>query len=182
MTSLKRYLAAKLAACDPVIARVETYAHQNGEAELGAVYRTRYLFADEYVALEHRRIAFVGGGSAFGEVPNHAGEIGFLFLRHLNNRIYQSSWHGHIPVQRHDGELWCLLYSFSLWNDDAIPATIEGNWKPGTVRVDHEGQPFDTWVRFDAMNRYLRELISELDQCACAPVILADVNGWLQAL
>ena len=180
-SSLERFLTDKLAACDPVLAKVEEFFRQQGVAELGTVYRTRYLFADRFVAQRHRRIEFIGGGATFGEIPNYAGEVGFLFLRHLNDRIYQGSWHGHVPVQRHDDELWCVLYSLTLREDEDIPAAIAGQWKPGN-RVDRKGQPFDTWVRFEAMERYLRELVAKLDPCGCKPFSLADTSTWLQAL
>lgn len=179
---IKEYLSNKLATSDLVLAEVEDFDQQKGKARLIEVYRTKYLFADKFVALKHMEFSFVGGSGAWGETPNYPGELGFLFLSHLNGRIYQNNWHGHIPVQRHDGELWCVLYFVKLWETEELPDLIQGSWKPGTSRLDAEGKPFDSWVKFGALQRYLQELIGELDGSPCQPIKLADASAWLDRL
>ena len=180
--SLNEFFKAKLTSCDLVLAHIPKFEQQHGIVEFGKIYRTKFLFANRYVALEHKKIDFVGGGSAWSETPNFAGEVGFLFLCHLNDRVYQDSWHGHIPIERHEDGLWCLLYQVKLWEFQDVPISTKNNLKPNTRRRDNEGLPFDTWIRFEALESYLMELIAELDQKPCEPFELVDYRPWLGAL
>jgi hypothetical protein len=46
----------------------------------------------------------------------------------------------------------------------------------------YEEQLFDTWVRFEALETYLMDLIAELDQKRCVPLAMTDIRPWLQSV
>ncbi len=66
-----------------------------------------------------------------------------------------------------------------LWDRSDLPPKLVGHVKPNMDRLDNAGQPFETWVRFDALESYLMDLITELDQRPCEPLDLAAVMPWL---
>lgn len=172
----------KIGQYDLILSHVHQYEQQHGIAELGRIYRTKFLFKHHYFAQEHKQIEFVGASHwGWGEAPNYAGEVGFLLLRLVNGCPYQASWHGHIPIERHEDGLWCLLYQVKLWEFQEVPDVIRDNCKPNTRRLDQDGKPFDTWVRFEVLESYLKDLIAELDQKPCEPFDMADVQPWLEA-
>lgn len=179
---LTTYLSARLALCDPVLARVTHYAGQEGIAQIGTVYRMKHLFADRYVALKHPEVKFIGGATVFGGLGNYPGEVGFLFLNHSNGRIYQDHWNGHFPVQRHEDGLWCVLPQFVVTDDETLPASLGGQWKLATAPRDTNGTPINTLIRFEALEAYLCELVGELDGTPCHPVEVGSVEPWLSAL
>jgi hypothetical protein len=176
--SLKENLLARLKSYDMVLARIPQFAQQQGIVDLGKVYRTRFLFTDRYFSIGVKQINFVGGGGAFGDISNCRGEIGFLFLNNRNDRVYQCHWQGHIPIERHDGELWCVLYNVRLWLKMEAPQVIMDNYKPSPHRLDKDGNALDSLVRFEVLEAYLMELIAELDQKPCEPFEVVDMQNW----
>lgn len=180
--AIEHALGGKLALCDLVLARTTRFVQQMATADLGRVYRFKHLFRDHQAAAQHRQIEFVGGGGSWGETPNYVGEVGFLFLDGSAKLIYQSSWHGHIPIERHDDGLWCLLYHIRLWELQGVSSILRENSKPHMQRLNSQGQPVHTWVRFEALETYLMNLIAELDQQPCVPFDVADIQPWLESV
>lgn len=181
IASIEQGFFGKLTGCDLVLARTTRFVQQAATANLGRVYRFKHLFKDPDTAVQHKQIEFVGGGGSWGEIPNYVGEVGFLFLDGSAKSIYQCSWHGHIPIERHDDGLWCLLYQIKLWEYQDVPSILRDNFKPSIQRL-YEGQSFDTWVRFEALETYLMDLIAELDQKPCVPLVMADIRPWLESV
>jgi len=177
--SLKDNLLARLRSSDLVLAQVTNVGrNEYSTLELGRMYRVKYLFRQRYFMEGVKRLDFVRGGSTFGDVPNFEGEIGFLFLSNLNERVYQCHWQGHIPIERYDGELWCVLYNVRLWLDMDVPQVILDNYKPSHHRLDKDGNSLDSLVRFEVLEAYLMELIAELDQKPCEPFEVVDMQDW----
>lgn len=181
-TKMTKFLAGKFEMCDLVLARIPKYDQQHGIVELGKIYRTKFLFPHRYFALGHKQIEFIGGGRVFGDISNYEGEVGLLFLCLLNNKIYQEHFQGHFPIERHEDGLWCLIYGVKLWELRDIPSSLADNCKPNRRRLNKQGQSFDTWVRFDALEAYLIGLIAEIDQKPCEPFELNDFRPWLNEL
>jgi hypothetical protein len=183
--TIEEVLRDRFIRCDLVIAKVTHEHHEKGikTAQVGRVYRTGNLFEDRNEALRTKEIDIMGGGGSWGETPTYVGEIGFLFLvAHLpNKRIYQSSWHGHIPIERHDDGLWCLLYQWKLWEQETVPEILRINSKPSYQRLA-DGKPFDTWVRFEAMESFLMGLIADIDQQPSEPIDVTDITPWLDSV
>jgi len=177
-SSLKQNLLERLELYDMVLARVSKYAQQSGVIELGKIYRTRYLFKNRYFAQGIKLLDFIGGGSVYGDVSNHSGEIGLLFLSNHHDSVTQRTWQGHIPIERYDGELWCVLYNVRLWLDTDVPQVILDNYKPSVHRLDKDGNSLDSLVRFEVLEAYLMELITELDQKPCDPFDVVDMQDW----
>lgn len=178
---IKQGFLGKLTGHDLVLAKTTKIVQQIATADLGRVYRLKYLFQDSYSAEQNKKIEFVGGAGSWGETPNYEGEVGFFFLGGSAKQIYQGSWHGHIPIERHHDGLWCLLYQIKLWEYQDIPSILRNNFKPSTQRL-YEGQSFDTWVRFEALETYLMDLITEFDQKPCVPLVMTDIRPWLESV
>jgi hypothetical protein len=179
--TVKEFFTRKLQSYDMVLAWIPKYAQQHGIAELGKIYRTKFLFRSQYFALDHKQLDFVGGGGTFGDAGNYEGEVGFLFLANRDGKAYQCHYQGHLPIERHEDGLWCMVYGAKLWEFREVPDIIRDNSKPNTRRLNSNGEPFDTWVRFEVLESYLKDLIGELDQKPCEPFDMADVQPWLES-
>jgi hypothetical protein len=184
--TIEQVLRGRFRNCDLVLAKAvkKIPRQQRMIAELGRVYRLGHLFESRQEALISPQFEFVSGGGSWGEVPNYEGEVGFLFLVTLPpGNIYQDSWHGHIPIERHDDGLWCLLYQWKLWAQETVPEILRTNSKPSFQRLSlSDGEPFDTWVRFEAMEFYLMSLIADIDQKPCEPIDVSDITPWLESV
>lgn len=176
--SLKQNLFERIELYDMVLARVLKYVQQSGVIELGKIYRTKHLFKHRYFSQGITQLDFIGGGSVYGDVPNHSGEVGLLFLCNHHDTVTQRTWQGHIPIERYDGELWCVLYNVRLWLDMDAPQVILENYKPSPYRLDKDGNFLDSLVRFEVLETYLMEMIVELDQKPCEPFEVVDMQDW----
>jgi hypothetical protein len=127
-------------------------------------------------------VSFIGGGAAWGETPNWAGEVGFVMLRSVSGDVYQAPWHGHIPVERHEDGLWCLLFGVSPRELADESSEIRENMKANRRRLNQEGQSFDTWIRFEALEGWLIHLIATIDDSPCVPLEIGGTEAWLRHL
>jgi len=179
-STLTGALKRKLIDHDLLLVNITSFEQQRAVANIGRLYSRRHLFPS--TTIFPSSISFIGGGAAWGEAPNWAGEIGFVMLRPVGGDVYQAPWHGHIPIERHDDGLWCLLFGVTpsdLTNES--PAVL-ANTKANRRRLNKLGQSFDTWIRFDVLERLLVELVADIDCPPCMPIENGDTAAWLRNL
>jgi hypothetical protein len=173
-------LKRKLLDHDLLLAHTTSFEQQRGVASIGRLYRRRHLFFPSEAVPAN--ISFIGGGAAWGETPNWAGEVGFVMLRSLVGDVYQAPWHGHIPVERHGDGLWCLLFGIRPSKLAAESSDVLRNTKASRRRFDKEGQSFDTWIRFEFLEEWLMKLIGAIDDSPCVPIDVGSTEDWLSRL
>jgi hypothetical protein len=180
-TTLKQVLTLKLERCDLVLAKTVARAQQTLVADLGRLYRFKYLFKDPKSATQQKQIDFVGGG-CWDQTLNYAGEVGFLFLSRCREIVHQQHWEGRIPIERHSDGLWCSLFHVKMWGLESIPEVLLCDSKPDMQRPNSPGLPAHIFVRFEALEAYMKDLIAELDHGASEFAELVDIQPWLELI
>jgi len=176
--TIKEFFKDKLQKSGLVIARINAVEQQICRATLGRVYQDKEVFGAKLGDFE-----FIGSGGVWGESSNYSGEVGFVFLNGWQGKIYQASWHGHIPIELHIDGPWCFLCQTKLWALQDVPSIFRENSKPNLKRLSSStGQPYDTWVKLEALEAFLMEMISEMNDAPCIPIEVADVKEWISIL
>ncbi len=165
---------------DLVLARLPQVEENESVLELGTVYRTKYLFRHRYFSFEHEQLKVKGCGKAgWRELPSYSGELGFFFLhRTSHDTVYQSY---HIPIEVHEDGVWCLIHQTPVWTYVDVPLLLKYKSKPDFSRLDKDGQPIHFWVKFSALETYLKNMIVDIDKKNYEEFDIQATQSWLKA-
>ncbi|MFZ6743487.1 hypothetical protein ACO0LC_09705 [Undibacterium sp. JH2W] len=165
---------------DLVLARLPHVGNNESILELGTVYRTKYLFRHRYFSFGHEQLEVQGCGKAgWRELPSYSGELGLFFLHRTGHDTVRANYH--IPVEVHEDGVWCLIHQTPVWKYRDVPILLKYKSKPDFSRLDKDGQPIHFWVKFSALEAYLKNMIVDIDKKSYEEFDIQPVKSWLGA-
>lgn len=151
-----KFLSAKVASHDLILVEVMCSPRsQVLRARVEHIYSARKGIDPQFLGTE---IEFVRSPSNWGDVALMLGERALIFVASISGQLYEDPWHGHMIVEKIDGNTYASFPHPELWLNDKVPALIRACSRKDPKR------PYATAIRFDAIEAYLSGLISEFDR------------------
>jgi len=138
------------ASCDAVLVQVLSAPRpQHRCAHVLEIFSAQYGIG---LQMAGANLTFVHAPSTWGNRPIQPGETALIFLRAINDKLYECSWNGHFAIEVHDGERF-IVYDFpELWLHKEVPLALRDCARP------HPQSPQVSLVPLDALLEYLRHL------------------------
>lgn len=156
MSGTKSFLADKVANCDLVMVEiVESPQPQCFRARVERVYSAR---KGVDAASSGQDIEFVGSPPNWGQISLSVGDVALVFLKSISGRLYEEAWHGHMFVERIDGERYAVFQHRELWLSPEIPECLRACSRQDPTR------PSASAIQLEALEAYLFSLIEKTDR------------------